>query len=88
MDTVKIAGTLLTNVSAHMPVNESTGFDSDLRKVTSGKAYPQCAFDHWQILPGDPFDLNSIAGRVCQGIRKMKNMDEAMPILADYLDRL
>lgn len=32
------------------------GFTADLRSNTAGQAFPQCVFDHWQILPGDPFD--------------------------------
>ena len=29
-----------------------TGFTSDLRGHTAGQAFPQCIFDHWQMLPG------------------------------------
>lgn len=32
------------------------GFTADLRSNTGGQAFPQCVFDHWQILPGDPTD--------------------------------
>ena len=88
IEALKIDGTLLLNVKAYMPVNESTGFDSELRQVSSGKAYPQCTFDHWQLLPGNPFDLQSMAGKICRNIRKMKNMDENMPKLSDFLDKL
>jgi elongation factor 2 len=88
VETLRLTGTLLMNVKAYMPVNESTGFDKDLRKATSGKAYPQCVFDHWQTLPGDPFDGESTAGRVCQEIRRMKSLGVAMPKIADYLDKL
>jgi len=83
----KINGTLLYNIKAYMPVNESTGFTSELREKTSGKAFPQCSFHHWQILPGDPFDINCKAGQICQKIRRMKNMSD-LPKLSDYLDRL
>lgn len=88
IETLEINGTLLLNVKAYMPVNESTGFDGELRGVSSGKAYPQCSFDHWQLLPGDPFDVQSMAGKVCQDIRKMKNMGENLPKLSDFLDKL
>lgn len=88
MEALQLPGTLLMNVKAHMPVNESHGFDSELKKVSSGKAYPQCTFDHWQLLPGDPFDPNSKAGKICQNIREMKNLDGNMPKLTDYLDKL
>ncbi len=42
-----ITGTLLYNVKAYLPVNESTGFSNELREATSGKAFPQCTFHHW-----------------------------------------
>jgi elongation factor 2 len=53
----KITGTLLYNIKAYMPVNESNGFTSELREVTSGKAFPQLTFHHWKIMAGDPFDI-------------------------------
>merc|ERR1712117_342096 len=49
------AGTPMFVVKAFLPVNESFGFTADLRSATAGQAFPQCVFDHWQILPGDPF---------------------------------
>merc|ERR1711879_689710 len=47
-------GTPMFVVKAYLPVNESFGFTADLRSNTGGQAFPQCVFDHWQILPGDP----------------------------------
>merc|ERR1719259_131761 len=41
-------GTPMFQVKAYLPVNESFGFDSELRAATSGQAFPQCCFDHWQ----------------------------------------
>jgi translation elongation factor EF-G len=35
------------------------GFTADLRSNTGGQAFPQCVFDHWQVLPGDPLDSGS-----------------------------
>ena len=32
------------------------GFTADLRSNTGGQAFPQCVFDHWQVLNQDPFD--------------------------------
>lgn len=83
----RISGTLLYNIKAYLPVNESSGFDAELREATSGKAFPQCSFHHWQILPGDPFDVSCKAGQICQQIRRMKNLND-FPKLADYLDKL
>lgn len=35
------------------------GFTADLRSNTGGQAFPQCVFDHWQILPGDPTETGT-----------------------------
>lgn len=88
IDDQRLEGTLLQNIKAYLPVNESNGFTGELREVTGGKAFQQCSFDHWQLLPGDPFDLESKAGQICQQIRKVKNLREQMPQLADYLDKI
>ncbi len=34
-----------------------SGFTADLRSNTGGQAFPQCVFDHWQIMPGDPLEV-------------------------------
>ena len=47
-------GTPMFVVKAYLPVNESFGFTADLRSNTGGQAFPQCIFDHWQVMPGDP----------------------------------
>merc|ERR1719239_1485159 len=45
-----IGNTPQMQVKAHLPVNESFGFTADLRSNTGGQAFPQCVFDHWQIM--------------------------------------
>lgn len=50
----QVMGTPMFVVKAYLPVNESFGFTADLRSNTGGQAFPQCVFDHWQVLPGDP----------------------------------
>jgi translation elongation factor EF-G len=42
-----------------MPHFFHPGFTADLRSNTGGQAFPQCVFDHWQVLPGDPLDAAS-----------------------------
>jgi translation elongation factor EF-G len=64
-----IEGTLLNRIKAYMPVNESSGFTDELRDVTSGRAFQNSVFDHWQVLPGDPLEADSRAGQVCRQIR-------------------
>ena len=62
----QVAGTPMFVVKAYLPVNESFGFTADLRSNTGGQAFPQCVFDHWQILPGDPMELGSRPYQVVQ----------------------
>lgn len=47
-------GTPFVQVKAHLPVPESFGFVAALRQQTSGQAFPQCIFDHWENMPGNP----------------------------------
>lgn len=39
-------------VKAYLPVNESFGFNGELRSQTGGQAFPQCVFDHWELMNG------------------------------------
>lgn len=88
VDERKLEGTLMNSIKAYVPVNESTGLTGELQGATSGKAFMQCSFDHWQLLPGDPFDGESRAGQVCAQVRRVKGLRDNMPQLNDYLDKL
>jgi len=83
-----VAGTPMFIVKAYLPVNESFGFTADLRSNTGGKAFPQCVFDHWNILPGDPLDTTTKPGVVVTATRKRKGLKEGVPALDNYLDKL
>lgn len=63
---MQVAGTPMFVVKAYLPVNESFGFTADLRSNTGGQAFPQCVFDHWQVLPGDPLDAGTRPYNVVQ----------------------
>jgi len=54
-----VNGTPLVIVKAFLPVAESFGFTQHLRELTSGRAFPQCVFDHWEELPSDPYELGT-----------------------------
>uniref|UniRef100_A0A3B5R131 Eukaryotic translation elongation factor 2b n=1 Tax=Xiphophorus maculatus TaxID=8083 RepID=A0A3B5R131_XIPMA len=84
----QVIGTPMFVVKAYLPVNESFGFTADLRSNTGGQAFPQCVFDHWQILPGDPSDVTSKPFQVVSEIRKRKGLKEGIPALDNYLDKL
>merc|ERR1719199_1689245 len=80
-------GTPLLQVKAHLPVSESFGFVAALRQQTSGQAFPQCVFDHWEAVPGNPLVEGKLQELVLN-VRKRKNLKVEMPKLADYLDKL
>ncbi|MGH0186815.1 UNVERIFIED_CONTAM: hypothetical protein FKN15_022611 [Acipenser sinensis] len=84
----QVAGTPMFIVKAFLPVNESFGFTADLRSNTGGQAFPQCVFDHWQILPGDPSDSSTKPFQVVAETRKRKGLKEGIPALDNYLDKL
>jgi len=81
-------GTPLVQVKAHLPVAESFGFVAALRQATSGQAFPQCVFDHWENLTGDCMQEGSKMQELVLGVRKRKNIKVEMPKLGDYLDKL
>merc|ERR1712038_853934 len=84
----QVPGTPMFHVKAYLPVNESFGFTADLRSNTGGQAFPQCVFDHWQIMQGDPMDGVSKAYQICQDTKKRKGLKEGLPDLGNYLDKL
>ncbi|RYP54843.1 hypothetical protein DL768_000407 [Monosporascus sp. mg162] len=82
-------GTPLFTIKAYLPVMESFGFNGDLRQATSGQAFPQMVFDHWQILPGgSPLDGTSMVGKVVQTMRKRKGLKVEVPGYENYYDKL
>jgi len=84
----KVEGAPMFMVKAYLPVNESFGFTGDLRSSTQGQAFPQCVFDHWQILPGNPMDPATKPGIIVTETRKRKGLKEGIPALDNYLDKL
>ena len=81
-------GTPIFNLKAYLPVIESFGFTSTLRAATSGQAFPQCVFDHWETMNTDPMSSGSPANTIVLDIRKRKGLKpEPMP-LGEYEDKL
>ena len=71
-----------------MPVLESFGFTQLLRQNTSGQAFPQMIFSHWQLVNGDCYDADSQAFSVLMGIRERKGLKQELPEFNDYYDKL
>lgn len=83
-----VSGTPLIIVKAYLPVAESFGFTQHLRSMTSGRAFPQCVFDHWDSIATDPFEPTSKSGILVEVIRKRKGLKAGIPLLENFMDKL
>jgi len=81
-------GTPMFVVKAYLPVNESFGFTADLRSNTGGQAFPQCVFDHWQVMPGDPMEAGTKVNQIVEATKVRKGLKPGNADLANYLDKL
>jgi elongation factor 2 len=79
----------VSNMKAYLPVAESFGFSQALAEATSGAAFSQLMFDHWQLMDGGDFkDPESRLGKVINQIRTRKAIAPELPPLDRYLDKL
>ncbi|KAI5122358.1 hypothetical protein M0805_004116 [Coniferiporia weirii] len=81
-------GTPMFTVKAYLPVSESFGFNADLRAATSGQAFPQAVFDHWEVMNGSPLDKGSKLEELVTKIRTRKGLKPDIPSLDTYYDKL
>merc|ERR1712008_87558 len=87
-ETVTEESSVMCLSKAYLPVNESFGFDSDLRAATGGQAFPQCCFDHWQTIEQDPLIEGSLSNKIVLATRERKGLSGELPPLDRYLDKL
>lgn len=85
---VQRPGTPIYNIKAYLPVIESFGFTSTLRAATSGQAFPQCVFDHWELMGSDPLQAGSQTNQFVLDIRKRKGLKPEPSPLSEYEDKL
>ena len=83
-----VAGTPLINMKAFLPVAESFGFTQALRAATSGRAFPQCVFSHWDQLNGDPYEEGSKGQALVNQIRERKGLKPGIPSLDNFIDKM
>lgn len=85
---IEVEGTPLVIMKAYLPVSESFGFTGYLREKTGGKAFPNCVFDHWEIMTGDALDPADKLGKLVCQVRKRKGLSENVPDVKKYMDKL
>jgi elongation factor 2 len=67
-------------VDGYIPVAETFGLAADLRSATSGHAFWQSQFDHWEKVP------ESIAVEIITGIRKRRGLPPDVPKASKFID--
>jgi len=85
---VQQPGSPIVQLKAYLPVAESFGFTASLRSATGGKAFPQCVFDHWQQMSQDPLKEGTKTNEVVLHTRKRKGLNEEIPTLDRFYDKL
>jgi elongation factor 2 len=70
----------LTIITGYIPVAETFGLSAEMRSATSGRAYWQSTFDHWNRAP------ESIATRVIKQIRMQKGLLPEIPGPNKFID--
>jgi len=81
-------GTPLEKIRAYLPVLESFGFTNQLRQATSGQAFPQLIFSHWNLCHGRCDEPDSPAGKIVTMVRERKGLPAGLPNFNDYYDKL
>jgi elongation factor 2 len=83
-----VQGTPLVMIKSYLPVAESFGFTQALRAATSGRAFPQCVFDHWEQLKGYQLEESYNAAGIVTHTRNRKGLKPGIPGLDNFTDKL
>jgi elongation factor 2 len=70
----------ITNIKGFLPVSETFGLSADMRSATSGHAFWQTQFDHWEKVP------ESLSMDVIAGIRKRRGLPPEIPKANKFID--
>jgi len=70
----------LTMITGHIPVAETFGMSAEMRSATSGHAFWQSQFDHWEKVP------ESLAAIIIQDIRKRRGLPLEIPPANRFID--
>jgi elongation factor 2 len=70
----------LTSITGFIPVSETFGLSAEMRSATSGHAFWQTAFDHWDKAPA------SIAKEVVAETRERRGLSPEVPRASKFID--
>ncbi|RLG93011.1 elongation factor EF-2 [Candidatus Bathyarchaeota archaeon] len=72
----------LTMITGYIPVAETFGLSAEMRSATSGHAFWQCTFDHWEKVP------ENVAVEVIKKIRERKGLPPEIPSARKFIDEV
>jgi len=70
----------VTMITGYIPVAETFGLSAEMRSATSGHAFWQCTFDHWEKVP------ENIALMVIKEIRDRRGLAPEIPTPDRFID--
>ena len=70
----------LTMITGYIPVAETFGMSAEMRSATSGHAFWQSQFDHWEKVP------ESLAAVIIQDTRKRRGLPLEIPPAKRFID--
>jgi elongation factor 2 len=70
----------LTMITGYIPVAETFGLSAEMRSATSGHAFWQSTFNHWEKVP------ENIAAEVIKQIRERKGLPPEIPTPDKFID--
>ncbi len=70
----------LTVITGYLPVAETFGLSADMRSATSGHAFWQTAFDHWEKAP------ENVAAEVIRQTRERRGLPLEVPSANRFID--
>ena len=90
LDSIPKEGTPIIIVVGEIPDSESLGINTELKSESSGFAFSQLIFSHWEKVPGDPMKKDGgLARQFVEATRKRKGMHNINPPdPEEYIDKL
>ena len=70
----------ITMITGYIPVAETFGLAADMRSATSGHAFWQSAFDHWEKVP------ENVASNVIKDMRERRGLSPEIPPPSKFID--
>jgi elongation factor 2 len=71
-----------TIITSFVPVAETFGLSKQLRSASSGRAFWQSVFDHWERVP------KKLSGKVITEVRKKKGLPSKIPSAKRFLEEI